>query len=142
MAASAQRSPGEAPSARRSEPRVGAATSVSGLAATVFRSARDVAGHTFEIAALESRLAGIALVTMIGLGLGVVVLVLSAWGLLLAAAVRGLMQAGFEPAIAILLVAAANLLVAGALIVITLRLARRLKFSATRRVLQNMRPES
>ena len=141
MATAARRSqePGAPPAVG---PRVGSAASLTGLASTMFRSARDVAGHTLEIAVLESRLAGTALVTIAALGLGAVVLALSTWGLLLAAAVRGLMVAGFGPAAAILIVAAVNLVVAVALILIILRLTRRLKFAATRRVLEKMRSES
>ena len=142
MATTAQQRRGESVPATGAAPRVGSATSLTGLAATVFRSARDVAGHTFEIAALESRLAGVALAAMAGMALGVVVLVLSTWGLLLAAAVRGLVNAGMGLAPALLLVAAANLVVAGVLVVIILRLAQRLKFSATRRVLKSMGSES
>lgn len=137
MATTARGPGGEDYSARRA-PHVGTQASLSGLAATVIRSARDVVGHTFEIAALESRLAGIALAAMAAIGFAVVVLLLSTWGLLLAAAVRGLMETGMGAVAALLLVAAANLAAAAVLVLIFLRLTRRLKFPATRRVLEKM----
>lgn len=123
-------------------PRVAGQTSLAGLAATIVRSARDVVGHTFEVAALESRLAGTTLVVMAAIAVAVVVLVLSTWGLLLAAAVRGLMEAGFGAVAGLLLVGAANLLAAGLLVLVFLRLMPRLKFSATRRVLEKMGSDS
>lgn len=123
-------------------PRVAGQTSLAGLAATIVRSARDVVGHTFEVAALESRLAGTTLVVMAAIAVAVVVLVLSTWGLLLAAAVRGLMEAGFGAVAGLLLVGAANLLAAGVLVLVFLRLMPRLKFSATRRVLEKMGSDS
>lgn len=142
MATSSVRRPGGDDIARPGSPRVGAQASLTGLAATAVRSARDVVGRTFEIAALESRLAGTALAAMAGIALAVVVLLLSAWGLLLAAAVAGLMNAGFEVTAALLLLGAANVLVAGALVLVFLRLTRRLKFPATRRVLEKIGSDS
>lgn len=141
MAATARRA-GEKEVPARSAPHVGTHASLTGLAATVVRSARDVVGHAFEVAALESRLAGIALAAMAGIALAVVVLVLSSWGLLLAAGVRALMQAGLGATAALLLAAAANLLTAGVLVLIFVRLTRRLKFPATRRVIEKVGSDS
>ncbi|HEX7045648.1 MAG TPA: phage holin family protein [Burkholderiales bacterium] len=137
MAATAHPRGGDA-AAPETPARVGAKASLTGLAATAARSARDLVSHTLEIALLESRLAGTALATMAGLGFAALVLVLSAWGLLLAAAARGLMLAGLGPAGAILLLALINLIVAGVLVFVLLRLTKRLNFSATRRVLREM----
>lgn len=125
-----------------SGPRVGAETSVGALVATLVRSARDMVAHTLEVAALESRLAGVTLATIAGIALGIVVLVLSTWGLLLAAGVRGLMELGLGPGSALLMAAAINLLVAVLLALTIPRLARRLTFNATRRVLGKMGADS
>lgn len=120
------------------EPRAAGATSLSGLAATIARSARDVAVHTFEIAALESRLAAVAAVSMVAVGLGILVLALSAWGLLIAAGVGALIETGMSVAAALLLAAAVSLVAAGLLALLFPWLARRMNFSATRRALQRM----
>lgn len=144
MATTAHQSSGEGvpPRGDPGTPRVGGQASLTALAATILRSARDLVAQTFEIAALESRLAGIALVAMAGIAIGVMILVLSVWGLLLAAAVYGLMQTGLGPGAALLLAGAVNLAAAGVLILIFLRLMRYLKFSATRRALEKMTSNS
>ncbi|HEY8554128.1 MAG TPA: phage holin family protein [Burkholderiales bacterium] len=137
MATTAHRG-GDAAAPLEAPPRVGAKASLTGLAATAARSARDLVGHTLEIALLESRLAGTALATMAGLGFAALVLVLSVWGLLLAAAAYGLMLSGLGPARAMLLLALINLIAAGVLVFVLLRLTKRLNFSATRRALREM----
>lgn len=124
-----------------SAPYIGAQASLSALVSTIIRSARDVVVHTLEVAALESRLAGITLATIVGIALGVVVLTLSTWGLLLAAGVRGLMELGVGVGAALLIAAAVNLIVAVLLALMIPRLARRLTFTATRRVLGKIGPE-
>ncbi len=123
------------PAAAGGAPRIGSDISLTGLLATIFRSARDVFLHTLEVAALESRLAGVTLATIAGVALAVLVLLLSTWGLLLAAGVRGLMELGLGPGAALLIAAAVNLILAVLLGLIVPRLARRMTFSATRRVL-------
>lgn len=135
MASAGPRYDGEAP------PRVGAQASLTALAATIGRSARDVVAHVAEIAALESRLAGVTLAIMAGAALAAVILVLSAWGLLLAAAVYGLMAAGMAPPAALLVATAITLVVAGLLLWLIARLVPRLKFAATRRALSKVRAQ-
>lgn len=123
-------------------PHIGAQASLSALVSTIIRSARDVVLHTFEVAALESRLAGITLAIIGGIALGILVLALSTWGLLLAAGVRGLMDLGLGPGAALLIAAAVNLIVAVVLALMIPRLARRLSFSSTRRVLEKIGSDS
>jgi len=125
--------------ATSADPRQRAEAGLTGLAAAIVRSARDTVVHTVEVAALESRLAGIALAAMAAIGLGIVVLVLSAWGLLIAAGVSALVEAGMGVAPALLLAAFISLVVAGLLALILPWLARRLAFPTTRRVLRHMR---
>lgn len=125
-----------------SAPHIGAQTSLSALVSTIMRSARDMLLHTLEVAALESRLAGITLATIAGIALGIVVLVLSTWGLLLAAGVRALMELGLGAGAALLIAAGVNLIVAALLALMIPRLARRLTFSSTRRVLEKIGSDS
>lgn len=127
---------------RTGAPTVGTHVSLSALVATMFRSVRDIVVHTAEVAALESRAAGYALAAMAGIAVAILVLLLSTWGLLLAAGVRGLMELGMSVGGALLVAAAANLAVAVLLGLMIPRLARRLKFSATRRVLGKLGSET
>jgi hypothetical protein len=126
--------------ARRGAPTVGASVNLRGLAATALRSARDILARVVEIAALESRVAGMALTRMAAAALAAIILALTTWGLLIAAGVYGLLAAGLGPASSLLLAAFANAIVAGLLIAFIPRLARRLTFPATRRVLEKLGP--
>ena len=128
---------GVAPAAA-SAPHIGSHASVSSLIATIVRSARDVVVHALEVAALESRLAGLALASIVGTVFGILVLALSAWGLLLAAGVSWLTTTGISVPASLLIAAGANVLVAALLALLVPRLARRLMFSATRRVIGRM----
>ncbi|MFL6649420.1 MAG: hypothetical protein ACJ8KO_15795 [Sulfurifustaceae bacterium] len=124
------------------EPRVDGGASVVGLASTLFRSARDIVTHTLEIAVLESRLAGSALVWIVGVGVAVLLLLVSTWGLLLAAGIRALMDLGLSVGASLLLGALVNLAVAVLLVLWVLRLARRMTFAATRRMLAKLRTDA
>jgi hypothetical protein len=120
-------------------PPIGAETSLTGLLATIVRSARDVGLHVLEVMALESRLAGVALAGIVGVGVGIVVTLISAWGLLLAAGVSWMVDAGLAVGAALLVAAAANLVIAVLLAALVVPwLARRMMFSATRRVIGKM----
>lgn len=126
--------------ARRAAPTVGAQTSLRALAATAIRSTRDVVARLLEIAALESRVAGMALTKMAAAAVAAVILALTTWGLLVAAGIYGLLTIGIGPGVALLIAAAVNLVVAGLLIAVIPRLGRRLTFPATRRVLEKIGP--
>lgn len=131
MAASADELSKRATSA--AAPEVGAAASVSALAMTGLRAVTDLVGHAVELVALESRAAGSALAAAVGLVLGIVVLALTVWGLLIAAAVTALMpHTGVT--VALLIVAVATLLGGGALGIFLPRVLRRLSFPGTRRM--------
>lgn len=123
------------------EPRVNGGASVVGLASTLFRSARDIVTHTLEVAVLESRLAGSALVSIVAAALAVLLLVVSTWGLLLAAGVRGLMDLGLSVGASLLLAALANVVVAVLLVWWVVRLTRRMTFAATRRMLAKLKTD-
>jgi hypothetical protein len=126
--------------AAKAAPAVGGSVNLRGLAATALRSARDLTARVVEIAALESRVAGTALTRMAACALAAVFLALTTWGLLIAAGVYGLMTLGLGPGVALSIAAIANLVVAGVLIALIPRLARRLTFPATRRVLEKLGP--
>lgn len=114
-------------------PRVGADASVTALAVTGLRALTDLVGHFVELVALESRAAGGALAGAVGLALGIVVLGLTVWGLLIAAAVSALALHTGTP-IALLMVAGVTLAAGGVLAMWLPRLLRRLTFPATRRM--------
>lgn len=133
---------GETAAAAPGEPRVEGGASVFGLGATLLRSARDIVTHTLEVAVLESRLAGSALVWIVGAGVAVLLLLISTWGLLLAAGVRGLMDLGVSVGASLLLAALANLVVATLLMLWVLRLTRRMTFAATRRMLAKLKMDA
>lgn len=114
-------------------PRVGADASLAALAATGLRSLTDIVSHFFEVVALESRAAGTALATSIGLIIAIAVLGLTVWGLIIAAAVSALVDTT-GMTIALLIVAGGNIVVAGLLGIFLPRMLRRLSFPSTRRM--------
>lgn len=127
---------GAATAEQPAAPKTGPEVSLLGLASTGVRSLRDYTGAVLEMAALESRLAGLTLAFIAGLALAVGVLALTTWGLLIAAGVRGLMALGLSAGVALLVAAAVNAVVAVGLLAIIPRLSRRLTFRATRRALK------
>lgn len=116
------------------QPRVGSETSVSGLALTAFSALRDWVTDSLEVAALESRLAGYALAAISAVTVAATLLVLTAWGLLIAAAVAALVQAGMQLWLALLIVAGINLVAAALLIALVPRISKRLTFQSTRNI--------
>lgn len=114
-------------------PRVGADASLAALAATGLRSLTDIVGNFFEMVALESRAAGTALATSIGLIIAIAVLGLTVWGLVIAAIVSALVdQTGMT--MALLIVAGGNVVMVGILGMFLPRTLRRLSFPSTRRL--------
>ena len=130
------RAPPGAEAVPPARPRVGAKASVTALLSTGFRSLTDLAANVAELAALEARAAGMALVTAAAFVLGAALLVLTVWGLLIAAAVSAIAAAGLDWPWALLIVALINAVVAGALLLFVPRLLRRVSFPGTRRALQ------
>lgn len=114
-------------------PSIGADASFAALAVTGFRALSDLVGHFVEMVALESRAAGSALTTAIGLALGIAVLALTVWGLVIAAAVTAL-ASEIGVTLALLLVAGVTLVIGGVLAMFLPRLFRRLSFPSTRRI--------
>jgi hypothetical protein len=119
----------------------GAAPDVSGLlqaVKTLWYELRGLVHDELTLAALETRLAGQSLVTMIAAGLGIAVLLVTAWLGLMGAAVLWLSSIGVRASIAILFAVAANLGFAVILYQLIRRQSRHLQFSATLRSLRPM----
>jgi len=125
---------------RKGEPAAaGSPSSGSGLledAKLFWHELRGVAHEQLALAALEMRLAGKSLVTMIAAGMMVAVLLISAWLGLVTAVVLWLITLGAAASVALLVVVVANLICALALYGLIRRQSRHLQFPATRRSLR------
>lgn len=95
-----------------------------------------LAHDRLTLAALETRLAGESLVTMIASGVMVAVLLVSAWLGIMGAGVLWLISIGVMASIAMLLAVAANLMLALILYDVIHRQSRHLQFPATIRSLR------
>lgn len=93
----------------------------------------DTLSDGLRLLALEGRLAGLSLTTMLGLALLAALLIASAWLALLATLLIGLNHWGLPWWAGLLLAAALNLLLGGLLIRHIVRLSRNLLFTASRR---------
>jgi len=127
---------------RQGEPAAvgGAPPGDSGLledAKSLWHELRRLAHDQLTLAALETRLAGKSLVTMIAAGAMVAALLVSAWLGLMGAAVLWLISIGVIASIAMLLAVAANVVFALILYDVIRRQSRHLQFPAT---LRSLRP--
>ena len=127
---------------RKDEPAVvgGEPPDVSGLlqaVKTLWYELRELVHDELTLATLETRLAGQSLVTMIAAGLGIAILLVTAWLGLMGAAVLWLNSIGVRASIAILIAVAANLGFALIFYYLIRRQSRHLRFSAT---LRSLRP--
>ena len=127
---------------RQGEPAAvgGAPPGDSGLledAKSLWHELRGLAHDQLTLAALETRLAGKSLVTMIAPGMMVAVLLVSAWLGLVGAVVLWLISIGVMASIAMLLAVAANLVLALILYDVIRQQSRHLQYPAT---LRSLRP--
>lgn len=99
-----------------------------------------LAHDRLTLAALESRLAGKSLVTMIVAGVMIAGLLVSAWVGLMGVVVLWLVNVGVWPSIALLLVVGANLVFALILYAVIRLKSRYLQFPATIRSLRPLSP--
>lgn len=100
----------------------------------LFLSLKAVARNSIRLVTLEGRLAGLSLAIMVGLGVAVALLLVSAWFLLVAAFAFWLAShLGWAGALA--LVAVLNLAASVPLVLLIIRYSRNLLFRATRRQL-------
>jgi len=116
-----------------------ASPSAAGLldeAKSLWRDLRGLAYDQLALAALETKLAGRSLVTMIGTAVLIAALLISAWLGLMGAVVLWLVGVGVAATIAVLVAVSANLLLALLLYYVSRRLSRHLQFPATMRSLR------
>lgn len=109
-----------------------------GLLADAKRLLNEITGQvrdTFLLAALETRLAGQSLVTMIAAGVVVAVLLVTAWLGVVAAGVLSLISMGVVASLALLVAVLANLSFAFILYQVIRRKSQHLKWAATIRSL-------
>ncbi len=114
----------------------GSADGIGALASGWLTATRERARAISRLAIAEARLAAHSVALMAFLGMLTAVCLLGSWGMLLAALVYGLHQAGLALWAALLLVAAANIVAAYLLWRTALGLSRHLEFNATRAQLQ------
>lgn len=105
-------------------------------AAAGLLSIGDSISNFFEIVALETRLAGRTAALMVAVAVAATLLFVTAWGLLIAAAVGALMRLDFALDAALLLMATVSVAVAVVLALVVRAMSRHLTFRATRRALQ------
>src|SRR6185295_1163621 len=96
-------------------------------------AARAAATRFLDLASLEARRAGLALVWMIALGLAAAICAISAWLGLMAAFVLWAVSLGHSPLAAVLVLAVLNLAAGAALVYGCVGMSRGLLFPATRR---------
>jgi len=120
----------------------GTLSGASGLleeVSSLWYEVRGLVHDRLTLAALETRLAGKSLVTMIAAGVLVACLLVSAWLGFMAAAVLWLIGIGVMASIAMLIAVAANLVLALIFYGVIRRQSRHLQFPATLRSLRPVR---
>jgi hypothetical protein len=98
---------------------------------------RGLAWDHLQLAALETQRAGKSLVNMVIYAVAAALLLVSAWLALLGAIVAGLIALGLNASVALLLVAASNILAALVLYQLIRRSSQYLRFPATLRSLKS-----
>jgi hypothetical protein len=106
-------------------------------AKSLWRELRGLAHDQLTLAALETRLAGKSLVTMIAAGVMIAILLVTAWFGLVCAVVLWQIAIGVAASVAVLLAVTANLVFALVLYTVIRRQSRYLQFPAT---LRSLRP--
>lgn len=112
-------------------PTLGVVGELSNVAASI----RATISSFFDLISLEARRAGIALMSMVVIGLAAAICLGAAWlGLMAVLAMWGVLL-GLTPIAAVIAVAVTNLMAGAVLIYAGIRISRDLLFSATRRQL-------
>jgi len=105
-----------------------------------FNTARTSLSALLNLASLEARRAGLALMWMIAWIIIAAICIVTAWlGLMIALAMWSV-SLGLPPILAVIIFTVLNLLAAAGLIYISLKLSRDLLFSATRRQIAGQLP--
>ena len=105
--------------------------------ATVLETGGNLIARAADVVALEARRAVGSIATLVVITVVILLCVVATWALLCVAGAQALMNVGWEPAVALLAIAAANLLLAGILILFFKRVAIRLTFPYSRKMLSN-----
>jgi hypothetical protein len=119
-------------------PQIAGVEAGSGLledAKRLWNELTGLAHDTLHLAALETRLAGQSLVTMIAAGVMIAILLVTAWVGVVAAVVLSLISIGVVASLALLIAVVANLLFAFILYEVIRRKSQHLKWAATIRSL-------
>lgn len=112
-----------------------------GLTRGLINIVRNGAGffaHIIDLIVLETRLAGFSLVLIIAASIGIVLLIMSAWLLLMSSLAFGMISSGYSWGIALLVLAALNFMAILPLIYSIIRLSRNLRFRFTRKQANNL----
>jgi uncharacterized membrane protein YqjE len=104
---------------------------------TLWNDLRGLAFDHLQLAALETQRAGKSLVNMVIYAVAAALLLVSAWLALLGAIVAGLIVMGLNASVALLLVAASNIIAAFVLYRLIRRSSEFLRFPATLRSLKS-----
>jgi uncharacterized membrane protein YqjE len=115
---------------------VSPAPNVLSEVAGLWHELRELAHDQLRLAALETQQAGVSLAMMLGLGVIVAVLIVTAWLTLVAAGVLWMIDSDIAWPLSLLAAIIVNLVAATGLVLVIRRISRNLLFSATRRRLQ------
>jgi hypothetical protein len=127
------------PSAKSSAGQVNGAPGLLDDVKSLWSEVRGLTYDHLQLAALETKLAGESLVSMIAAGVIVAVLLVTAWLGLVGAAVLALIDSGMLASIAMLLAVLINIIVAGVLFKVIAMKSQNLRWSAT---LRSLKPQS
>lgn len=113
-------------------------TGITETITRIFQQGCLIVSQMIAISALEVRLAGLSLVMIIGAGVGIVLLMFCAWLMLLAMVGYFLIAAGYGYGLALLILAAINLISILPLVYIINSFLKNLSFSKTREQTKNI----
>ena len=108
---------------------------------SAFAAAREVLHATIELAGLEARRAGLALVAMVVCAMTAVMALFAGWLGLLGALILWLVSTGLPTPAAILATVLINVALAAILVYAAVKLSRRLLFESTRRQIASLKPD-
>lgn len=139
---------GQAPSADAPNQRAGVSAdgtsqSTGGVLdelSSTLAAARAALSNFLDLAALEARRAGLALMWMVAWGVVAAICIVAAWLGLMAALAMWAVSLGLPPIAAVIAVALINLVAGAVLIYVCIGMSRDLLFSATRRQMAGKSP--
>lgn len=139
MQSTANTEPGIKPAASQATNQANGAPGLLDDVKSMWGEVRGLTYDHLQLAALETKLAGESLVSMIAAGVIVAVLLVTAWLGLVGAAVLALIHSGMLASIAMLLAVVINVIVAGVLFKVIAMKSQNLRWSAT---LRSLKPQS